>query len=75
MTTIPIEEKPEVSLRQISVRDLLPDPVPAAKDAPAPRRAASPSIEIVRGVDSSSYSVSHEGAAPAHAAKQGEAKS
>jgi pilus assembly protein CpaB len=65
----------EVSLRQISVHDLLPDATPPAKEAPAPRPVVSPHIEIVRGVESSSYAVTHEGGAPARSPKHGAAKS
>jgi pilus assembly protein CpaB len=51
----------EVALRQLSVHDLLPDLTPKA----APGRRSGPLIQIVRGVETTSYDVSHEGAAPA----------
>jgi pilus assembly protein CpaB len=55
----------EVASHSLSVKDLQPDPgPPAASPAPAsptPRPATAQHIEIVRGTESTSYAVKHDG--------------
>jgi pilus assembly protein CpaB len=52
----------QVTSRSLSVKDLQPDPTPAAVGAPRP---IGYHIEIVRGTDTSSYAVTHDGIAAA----------
>jgi pilus assembly protein CpaB len=59
----------QVTLRQLSVHDLLPDLTP--KGTPVVHRPAGPQIQIVRGVETSSYEVNHEGGAATAAKKSG----
>ncbi len=57
----------EVVTHSLSVKDLQPDPV--AGPANQPRPVARPRLEIVRGTDSTSYEVTHDGSVASRSSK------
>jgi len=62
----------QVTPHGMLVRDLQPDPVAAPTEAP--RAPAAPRVEIVRGTETTPYTVTHEGGSVSAPAKPRESR-